>query len=113
MIQVERVFGLSLLKSPDYFGMTNDSGTDLLSVAHTAATVPKLICMFSVGLAFDLLGRRLALSTILILNGLPLALMPLTSPNQDLFVLAYVISLTAYGMAESSPLNMDYAVKKS
>lgn len=93
--------------------MTNDEGTELLTQANALTTVPKIITVLAVGIIFDLLGRRFALFTLLIVVGASMAWLPYTSPDKSLFILAYVINGTAFNTIEASPLMMDYASRTS
>lgn len=113
MLMLKIVFGLPLLKSPDYFGMMNEEGTALISFANSLTFMPKIITVFCVGLIFDLLGRRIALTTILLVFGLTTAWLPFTSPDKSLFVLAMVVNATAFTLLEAHPLLLDYPAKNS
>lgn len=113
MAMVKLIFGLPMLKSSDYFNMINDDGTAFISYGNALCFMPKIITVLCVGLVFDLLGRRFALTSILIIYGLSLAWLPYTSPDRGVFLLAWVINTTALNLVEASPLIVDYPSKNA
>ena len=81
VIDCEMSLKLNLLMNEDYYDLTLEDATELISKSERFTTIPNIIMTIMAGFIYDIYGRRLTIYWFILIVGFILVCTPLVAPS--------------------------------
>ena len=81
VIDCEMSLKLNLLMSKDYYNLSLDEATELISKSERLTTIPNIVMTILSGFIFDIYGRKLTIYWFILIVGFILVCTPMVAPS--------------------------------